>query len=57
VAYLEWSPAQGSQLRELRGIAPGKTKEFDAPVFNVLKERLQKDFELITVWRFAQVAE
>lgn len=57
VAYLEWSPFEGNQITELRGIAPGKTNEFDAPVFNVLRERLQKDFELIKVWRFAQIAE
>jgi tRNA A-37 threonylcarbamoyl transferase component Bud32 len=55
VAYLEWSPSNGSHVMELRGIAPGKTKEFDAPVFNQLKDRLQKDFELIKVWRFAQI--
>jgi serine/threonine protein kinase len=57
VAYLEWSPLDGSHVAELRGIAPGKTREFDAPVFNVLKERLQNEFELINVWRFAQIAE
>lgn len=57
VAYLEWSRSAGSKVRELRGIIPGKTKEFNAPVFDILKERLEGDFELIKVWRFAQVDE
>ena len=57
VAYLEWSPASGSEVRVLRGIEPGKTKQFSAPVFDQLRARLQSDFELIKVWRFAQVEE
>jgi hypothetical protein len=56
VAYLEWSPLDGSQFL-LRGIGSGKPKAFDAPVLNQLKERLQDKFELIKVWRFAQIEE
>ena len=69
--YFDWSPGQRTRSGRVRGLVAGvedvtgepeeesPTAEFDesdVPVLALLKERLQSyDFELIKVWRFAQV--
>jgi tRNA A-37 threonylcarbamoyl transferase component Bud32 len=39
--------------RDFRGVTPGKSKEMDAPIFQLLEERLRPHFELMKAVRFA----